>query len=123
MPPVSLRTADGQRAFQPGQEVAGTAAWQLPEAPAKAEVCLFWFTEGKGTQDVEVADRAAFDGLAASDERPFRLQLGDGPFSFSGKLISLRWAIELVTEEPHDTERLDIVVSPTGREVVLGEGP
>jgi hypothetical protein len=116
---LSLQTQDERTVYRPGETVAGVASWELPEAPRAVEVRLFWYTEGKGTQDVEVVDSVRFESPPAAHQEAFELTLGEGPFSFSGKLISLLWAIELVVQHPNDAARLDLVVSPTGREVLL----
>jgi hypothetical protein len=47
--------------------------------------------------------------------------LPEGPYSFSGKLISLIWALELACSPGSETVRREITVSPTGHEIVLGE--
>ena len=116
---LQIATRDGRRQFFPGDEIEGTASWQLGE-PAKAvELRLFWYTRGKGTTDAGIVDRARFDHPAQTDEYTFRLKLPDGPYSFSGKLISLIWALELVVEPSGEAERLEFTVSPTGKEIVL----
>ena len=43
----------------------------------------------------------------------------ESPYSFSGKLVSLLWALELVAEPSGDTERKDISITPTGTEISL----
>ena len=52
--------------------------------------------------------------------RPFRFQLPDAPYSFSGKLISLIWAIEAVAEGIKEAARYEFVLAPEGREIELG---
>jgi hypothetical protein len=61
----------------------------------------------------------SFDGAGAEDRHEFRLRLPSGPYSFSGKLISLIWALEVVAEPGADAGRQDITLSPTGRELVI----
>jgi len=102
--------------------VRGRALWILDEPPKAVEVRLFWYTEGKGTQDVELIDSVRFDAPPQRDQKDFRFTLPDEPYSFSGKLISLIWALELVVLPSDETERIPITVSPTGCEVVLHKG-
>jgi hypothetical protein len=52
-------------------------------------------------------------------DRSFSFRLPDGPYSFSGSLITLTWALELVALPNRTTERLDLVVAPTPVEVRL----
>ena len=120
MSELALRTLDDRREFLPGQEVSGEAAWSLDGDPRAAEVRLFWFTRGKGTDDVEVVDTVRFDRPSRDDRREFRFTLPEGPHSFSGRLISLTWALELVTKRPGAADRVEISVSPTGKEISLG---
>jgi hypothetical protein len=42
-----------------------------------------------------------------------------GPYAFSGKLITLAWAIELVVLPGGETERLDLLIGPAPVEVDL----
>lgn len=113
----------GQTAYRPGDDVRGVASWTLEEPPKAVEVRLFWHTQGKGDQDVEVVETTAFQNPGQTDLREFRFRLPDGPYSFSGKLISLLWAIEVVASPGDMAGRAGIVVSPSGREVVIGRPP
>jgi len=114
---------DEASAFEPGDEVRGVAGWRLAVPPQSASVRLIWFTKGKGTQDVQVVAREELEGpLGAEEGRKFRFVLPEGPYSFSGKLVSLVWAVELVVQPGDRGERAEIVVGPGGREVLLYRG-
>ena len=114
---IELRTA--RTNFAPGEELAGTASWILDQTPRAMELRLFWFTKGEGNEDVGVVETVRFDHPAAQESRPFRLQLPELPYSFSGKLITLAWALELVAEPSQMVTRVEIVVAPDGRVVQL----
>jgi hypothetical protein len=120
---IQIETRDGVNAFHPGDDVEGTVRWKLDEPPSSFELRLFWYTQGKGDQDVGVVETLPFEAPAAEDRRPFRFRLPAGPWSFSGKLISLLWALEAVAEPGAQAERLELTVSPTGREIALPQGP
>lgn len=111
------------RAFAPGSTVAGRVRWDLSRAPNAVVVRLFWRTSGRGTQDLTIVDETRFAVSTARDERPFRFTLPASPYSFSGKLISLAWAIEGVVESSDESALTEIVVAPGGREVVLEAVP
>ena len=117
---IRIETRDGVTAFRPGDEVEGTVRWRLDPPPRSLELRLFWYTQGKGDQDVGVVESLPLAGPAEGSSS-FRFRLPAGPFSFSGKLISLLWAIEAVAESGAGTqaERCEIIVSPTGREILL----
>jgi hypothetical protein len=115
---LRIELAEGRTTYRPGESVSGEVAWRLDRAPASAELRLFWFTQGKGDPDQEIVETVPFASPSAEDRRPFAMRLPSGPWSFSGKLVSLLWALELVVEG-EGASRVEIVVSPTGREVLL----
>ena len=56
MSSLALATYENRSKFKPGEEVAGKALCILDGDPEAVEIRLFWYTEGKWTQDVEVID-------------------------------------------------------------------
>ena len=122
MSTLKIGTYENKTQYRPGEEVAGRALWILDELPKAVEVRLFWYTEGKGSQDVGLIDSARFDAPSERGEKDFRFALPAEPYSFSGKLISLIWELELVVLPSDETERIPITVSPTGHEVSLHKG-
>lgn len=119
---IQVDTADGRAAFLPGETVEGVASWHFDAAPERVELRLFWYTEGKGDQDVQIVETVPFGQPGADDRRAFRVRLPAGPYSFSGKLISLSWALEVVAEPASRAGRLPLVISPAGREILLHPG-
>ena len=117
---LSLMTTDGGTWFKPGELVEGRADWQLDEEVDAVEVRLFWYTTGKGSQDVGIVRTLRVGRPDNSGHRDFSMRVPEGPYSFSGKLITLSWAIELVALPGGETERLDIRIGPTPVEVRLG---
>jgi len=116
---ILVETHDGTTSFRPGDTVEGTVRWQLAEPPESIELRLFWSTEGKGDQDLVVVETIPFDNPGAQDRRTFRVRLPAGPYSFSGKLITLSWALEAVAQPGEEAGNLSLVVSPTGEEIRL----
>ena len=119
MKQMNLELADGKTKFRPGETLEGVAFWELEAAPRSLEVRLYWRTQGKGTVDLEVVRSVAFNGVAARDRRPFRIVLPPGPYSVSGKLVSIVWGVELVSEPKGESQNIEIVLSPSGEEVRL----
>jgi hypothetical protein len=111
---------DGDRRwYLPGENVSGRIVWNL-DVPADAvELRLFWHTSGKGTEDVEIIDDLRVDAAGASGERDFSFRLPLGPYSFSGSLITLAWALELMAFPGGEIERVELVVAPTPVELRL----
>jgi len=120
---IQIETRDGRTAFRPGEEVEGTVRWHMGGPPRSLEVRLFWYTEGKGGRDVGVVETLPVADPGSEGHQPFRFRLPDGPYSFSGKIIHLRWAIEAVAEPEDRAERIGIIMSPSGREIVLPAEP
>ena len=119
---LTIELSGGQAAFEPGQTVSATASWQVDHAKS-AEVRLFWFTSGSGTQDVRIIESQPISNPPPAGRMSFSFQLPDQPYSFSGRLIVLKWAIELVIEPGELAARSDFVVGPTGTEILLGTAP
>ena len=120
MPPpamIQVETRDGITSFRPGDDVSGRASWQLDRQPDEVVARLFWYTQGKGTQDVVVVQEEIFPAPGQQDQRKFNFRLPEGPFSFSGRLISLIWAVEVVALPGEESGRVEFTVSPTGDEI------
>lgn len=118
---ITLETRDGSTVFAPGDVIAGTVSWHLDGAKS-VELRLLWYTQGKGDQDSRLVSTVELANPGANEVRPFNIRLPQGPFSFSGKLISLVWALEAVAAPGSRAQRLEITVSPTGKEILLGSG-
>jgi hypothetical protein len=116
---LRIKTDGSATWFRPGSTVGGDVSWHLDADTDAVEVRLFWYTQGKGTQDVEVVDLLRVDHPEPSDHRRFGFQLPLGPYSFSGELITLRWALELVALPGDDTERVDLIVAPQPVEISI----
>jgi hypothetical protein len=119
---LRIETRDGVTAFLPGETVEGTVGWHFDTPARSVELRLLWYTEGKGDQDIGVVESVPLAYPGVDEVRPFRLRLPAGPYSFSGRLISLVWALEAVAEPGSRAERLPITVSPTRRELLLSAG-
>ena len=116
---LTIQLEQDKTAFRPGDVVAGTIRWQLNNQVKQVELRLLWYTQGKGDEDVGLIDTVSFDQPGLSDQRAFRFTLPNGPYSFSGSLISLTWALELSIRPGDTCERKEITVAPAGREILL----
>lgn len=119
---LSILTAERKLAFRPGEVCEGEVSWQLDQPPELVELRLFWYSEAKSEQDVEVVASQAFEATPQGEGR-FRFEIPAGPLSFVGPLVTLSWALELVAEPGEETERLPILVSIIGHEIRLEELP
>ena len=106
-----------QKSYQPGERLKGRVNWNLGNQPKTMEIRLFWYTRGKGTEDATVFETLPIEASHLLGEKEFELTLPVGPYSFSGQMISLIWALEFVVEPGKACRREEIVISPTGQEV------
>src|SRR5579885_883109 len=119
MSTLQIELDQDQRAFEPGEEITGTVEWSTAKAPAAVELRLFWFTRGKGTQDAGVIKTERFEAPSANDRRPFRFRLPPTPYSCSGQLISIVWALELVSLPGKEVSRVEFEMGPGKQEIKL----
>ena len=116
---LSIELKEDRNGFEPGERLQGSVSWSMDPAPQRAELRLFWFTRGKGTEDAGVVQTIHFDRPAPYETRSFDLTLPQAPYSFSGTLISLVWALELVVYPAKQVVRREIEMGPGRREVKL----
>jgi hypothetical protein len=114
---LTLQTTEGRTWFEPGKLIEGQASWHFEEEVDAIEVRLFWYTSGKGSQDVGIVRVLRTEAPGISGSRDFSIRVPEAPYSFSGKLITLAWAIELVALPSGETERLDVLIGPRPVEV------
>ena len=116
---IRLGLRENRTAFRPGETIAGAVLWEFEMAPASAEVRLVWFTRGKGTEDGGTVATVTLDAPPAADTREFTFTAPNGPYSFSGTLIAVLWAVEFVTMPGSEFERTEILIAPDAREITL----
>lgn len=109
--------AGGDSGYVPGEALTGLVRWSLGREPVEIAVRLFWRTEGKGSSDSGLAGELTFEGLGPTGEQAFVFEGPEGPYSYSGKLVSVVWAVEAIAKPGKHVARQDLVLSPTGREV------
>lgn len=112
-----LETTDNRTAFSPGEKIRGVAGWHMDKPPKSAQLRLFWYTQGKGNMDSDVAETRDLDASIAVDAKPFEFHVPDGPYSYSGVSISVCWAIELIIKPGNHIKRVDVTISPSGQEI------
>ncbi|MEM1356169.1 MAG: hypothetical protein AAGC44_14100 [Planctomycetota bacterium] len=115
--PITLTLDRDDAAYVPGEPITGTVAWDVPGDLDRVVLRLFWRTEGKGTQDVGVAEEVEFDLVSRRGSRGFSFSGLVEPYSFSGQLVSIVWAIEAIAKPSGDVVRRPLTFSPTGQEV------
>lgn len=119
MSALEILLPNGRTGFKPGEKLEGNIRWTLAAPPQKLELQLLWHTSGKGSSDVRSAGSLVFHPGSSSGSESFSFQLPTAPYSFSGKLISLTWTLELLAHPGDELARQDFTLSPSGSEIVL----
>jgi len=119
MNPLQIQTPEGWTNFEPGAEVDVDLSWDLESPPTALELRVVWNTAGKGTTDLSIVQSHMIESPMPRDSRRMTITLPASPYSFSGKLVSLIWALELVALPSMQSTRQEIIIAPAGREVVL----
>ena len=113
-------SARGNAARRPRDVLEIDVEWTL-EAPIDLlEARLFWHTVGRGLEDVAIVEAQSVESPLPRDKRTFTFALPEGPYSFSGLLTSLQWAVEVVAG--NGVARWDFVLGPDGAAVTLSSG-
>ena len=111
-------------AFSPGELIEGKVKWSdlpISDSNTVIEIRLVWYTDGKGTRDVEIVSVEPIKNVSDIGEQDFRFTAPHRPSSFSGVLISLTWAVEIVALDSKASSRETLVIAPMGSEIVLSE--
>jgi hypothetical protein len=121
MSKISLETANAIRSFEPGASIEVDTAWDLDTQPRAIELRVVWNTRGRTIQDIRIVDTVSLD-VSKCERQRVPLTLPRAPYSFTGKYVSLIWALELVVLPSQDSARFPITIGPGGKEVHLGFG-
>ncbi len=106
--------------YAPGDLIAGTIqASELPSEAHKLAIRLLWFTTGKGTRDVNTCCEIVQAIGPAPSTLAFEFIAPHRPLSFSGQLISLQWAIEVVAFPSKQSSLAEIVITHGDAEIIL----
>ncbi|MEM9409831.1 MAG: hypothetical protein AAGA30_01885 [Planctomycetota bacterium] len=117
---IKISLTNPVECYRPGQLLRGQLKWNnLAEETTKVELRLIWYTQGKGNQDFGIASAKPVFQPSREGQVQFQFKCPSRPFSFSGRLIKLRWALEAIEFPSQNAERQLISISPTGNVVKL----
>jgi hypothetical protein len=119
MSQLSIEIDEHRTEFHPGETISVLIEWSMPTEPESIELHAVWNTVGKGTRDMGIEHSIVIDSPGRSDSRWVEFPLPGAPYSFSGKLISLVWALELVAQPSEESARTEITIAPEGSEILL----
>lgn len=116
--PINIQVDYDHREFTPGETISGKVNWVHVNGADAVAFRLFWYTSGKGTQDVMVLEEVEWPISQGSAQ--FSFVLPNEPYSFSGTLVSLTWAIEaVILPDETSTARHEFQLTPDGNELIL----
>ena len=119
MPELAIEFENGRKSFEPGEEISVTLSWDLASPPDAIELRAVWNTEGKGTTDLGIEHSVTIDSPNSTESRKLKFVLPEAPYSFSGNLISLVWALEVVVKPSDQSCREEFTMAPGATEVIL----
>ncbi len=119
---IKIELVNPEPTFAPAETIAGIVAWSEAEGTSM-EVRLIWYTVGKGDRDFELVAAHKVAAFGPSGSENFEFIAPSRPQSFSGKHISLQWAVEAIIFPDKSAERITLAISKTGKEVVLFSSP
>lgn len=119
-----VRLHNPQAVYAAGEMIAGVVSWdKMPTDDRQLSIRLIWYTSGKGTRDFSTVDSIEHDFESNSRSPAFEFVAPHRPLSFSGKLISLQWAVEAVWMPTRQSARAEFVLSTSGTMIELQEVP
>ncbi|PQJ28429.1 hypothetical protein [Rubritalea profundi] len=65
---ISIQLDQTSSEFQTGTTISGKVIWSAAATTKKIELRLFWFTEGRGTQDIELIEERNWDAQAQGEQ-------------------------------------------------------
>ncbi len=116
---LEILLPDDRTAFEIAETIDVTLSWSLESLADSVELRLLWNTVGKGDRNLSVEKTWKYDQPLLSDKFTESIQLPEAPYSFSGKLVSLVWAFELIAFPVGDSVRKEIVIAPEAQEIFL----
>lgn len=116
---IEIELAKHKANFVPAEKIAGTVTWSEVEGTSM-EVRLIWYTSGKGDRDFGLVATYQVSTFQPSGREQFEFAAPTRPQSFSGKHISLQWAIEAIIFPSQTSQRTNLTISSNGEEIILG---
>ncbi|MFA6716638.1 MAG: hypothetical protein WCS27_14755 [Victivallaceae bacterium] len=121
MDKMSLHLKDGKTSYRPGEKIRGELEWDLSQDIQNITINIFWYTEGVGDPDSETAVTEKIDMPMRNGRQSFEMELPSAPYSYSGRIGSLKWAIEASAVGDKVKDLKEFSITPDGREIILPE--
>lgn len=122
---IDLAHEDGQIVedwFYPGELLIVQVQWELSQEGAQMKLRLLWETEGKGTENSEVAFEEQWNAGATRGQKKLEWRLPRGPLSCEGTLLKIRWYVDCYVEPLGVKARRPLQLSTTALPIRLPAG-
>jgi hypothetical protein len=109
---IEGRGANAGAVFTPGETIAGSVRWsELPSATS-IEIRLIWYTIGKGDRDSQYVGVETIANPQPQGQADFQFLAPHRPNSFSGKLIAIQWAVEVIAFPQREAQQELLTINP-----------
>ena len=106
--------------YLPNETLRGSITYKNVNREEKLILILYWYTTGMSELDTHKHLTLDFSPPSESGQQEFFIQLPNHPYSFSGKLITLTWALKLSRINSEMAIIKKIFISPiNGKEIQL----
>ena len=106
--------------YAPKENIQVSLHWDLMDVAENIiEVHLFWYTEGRGDEDMEIIETQEIKLNAKSGSKDLIFVAPLQPYSFSGKYIALTWAIEAVMQKSKISALEIFYLTPFHEKIIL----
>lgn len=116
---ITLFLKDGKITYRPGETIRGELLWDLSQEVQDITINIFWYTNGIGEQDSEIAVTEKISMPLQKGRQSFEIELPLAPYSYTGQITELQWAIEATTMKDKVKDVKEFSMTPDKREIVL----
>tara|TARA_R100000027_G_scaffold67028_3_gene64319 strand:- start:38667 stop:39107 length:441 start_codon:yes stop_codon:yes gene_type:complete len=112
-----------EKNLQPGGILRGEILWDLEKNPDSLYLSFGWWTSGRGDRDEYIVGDKELSRPTAIGKEAFSFQIPHKVVpSFSGKLISVEWGLQLSVIGVRVDDLIEpITVSPTMEEIDISQ--
>jgi hypothetical protein len=103
-----------ENGYQPGQQVKGSVNWKFSDPAGQIEVRLLLVVSEKDETHKSYASGLSWNNLPKEGIGKFSLTPPDGPYSFLGKGLQIRWYVEANCVPLNFTDETEFEYSTTG---------
>src|SRR5262249_13116359 len=108
-----------REAYRPGDTISGTLIRTADQPPQRILIRLFWFTSAIAQRQIGLIATKIINNPKPNDSTNFEFQLPEGPWSFSGTITGLDWAIEAIMFPSRFHTRVPFSFGPMGQRTSL----